>query len=187
MMQLLFNKGADISAVDARYLLLLVKSYLRHNAGCRGCTAINIAAEAGLLSNVEWLVNKGANINWRNAKRQTPLYAAASKNRLALQISDSDINTNVSVRRYHVVRYLLHNNALPNMDTQEGATPVFIAAQNGFVEVVKLLYKYKAGTVSCLPPYLESFPLNALPSRYAIAQRRRSNSIVYRYVLFSLD
>ena len=92
-MQLLFNKGADISAVDARYLLLLVKSYLRHNAGCRGCTAINIAAEAGLLSNVEWLVNKGANINWRNAKRQTPLYAAASKNRLVLQISEIPILT----------------------------------------------------------------------------------------------
>lgn len=52
----------------------------------RGCTALNIAAEAGITDNMEWLMDKGANVNWRNLKRQTPLYAAASKNRYPFEL-----------------------------------------------------------------------------------------------------
>ncbi|AGJ98955.1 Ankyrin repeat domain protein [Wolbachia endosymbiont of Drosophila simulans wNo] len=91
-----------------------------------GFTALHNAAHSGHLDVVKLLISKGADVHARNIEGSTPLHSAViSENKTTvkaivekLTIAGADSNTK---------------------DYTDGKTPLHIAAQNGLVEVVKVL------------------------------------------------
>lgn len=88
-----------------------------------GWTALNLAALAGQLSIVQFLVGVGANLETRERSGQTPLGSAA------LNGHDS------------VVRYLLSLDPPAKIDAidEQGAQPIHYASQYGFTDVCRTL------------------------------------------------
>lgn len=87
-------------------------------------TALHMAAEAGNEANVQSILNKSvADINRRcGSNGQTPLYRAAMKG------------------HDHIVRILLAHSADPEVASVDGGyLPLHIAAERGYVDVVKAL------------------------------------------------
>lgn len=101
------------------------------------------AARAGLYSSVAHLINQGANVNYTNLSRETPMHAAASKGHLnVMQLLRSkgarhDVRTSGNwMPLHHAVRfghvraaqYLLHLGTPLYARTRDGKT-VFDIAQ----------------------------------------------------------
>jgi len=96
------------------------------------CPAIVNAASAGNFGTLKELVQAGANVNADgDAGRPALIYAVFS----------ADVN---------MVDFLLQKGARPNVRSQDGLTPIYVAAilaKKNKVEMMKLLLKYKANPV----------------------------------------
>jgi len=135
----------------------------------RGITPAFLAAEHGLVDNLEFLVKRGANVNrktksifafykakvreaFQKAKIDPPLSAAFPRIDMPVSRSKSKffgasmIHAAAQGGHVHVVRYLLHNNA--SVSTLNGVhlTAIQLAAENGHLEVVRILHE--AGTTA---------------------------------------
>jgi len=88
------------------------------------------AAKRGRLEKVKKLVKKGANVNYTNSKKRTPLYGASYKGNAdivayLLRLKDKDGKLLVDV----------------NMVDEDQETPLHVAADEGYYQVVQLLVK----------------------------------------------
>ena len=85
-----------------------------------GVTPLIIAAQSGHLEVVRFLVASGANKDQGTQNGETPLFRAAGQ--------------------FEIVRFLVASGANKDQGTTDtGATPLFQAAQNGYLEVVRFL------------------------------------------------
>ena len=84
-------------------------------------TPLYRAAAFGHLKLVEYLINKGANIEIKTKEHITPLYIAAQQD------------------QFDVVQFLLSKNANIEATQKDGATPLYIASLNGHLNIVQLL------------------------------------------------
>lgn len=74
---------------------------------------------------VKWLVELGADINWRNIRTcRTPLFGACK------------------LGNKSIVEYLLEHNAVVNVKDYKNEIPLFGACKNGHEEIVKLLIEH---------------------------------------------
>ncbi|HEX3625519.1 MAG TPA: ankyrin repeat domain-containing protein [Verrucomicrobiae bacterium] len=86
-------------------------------------SALNLAANAGNRAMVDYLLSRGANINAKAWRGETPLHNAASEGYQA------------------VTEVLLQNRPDVNAQDDSGATPLLEAARNGHWEIVQRLLK----------------------------------------------
>jgi len=118
-----------------------------------GSTPLHHAAGYGPLANVEWLINKGADVNAKNNRRSTPLHWAIhdeAKVRLLLS-KGADVNTKQAQGRtplflaamlgdgVPIMRLLFARGADPNLTSANGQTPLMMAAARGNIEAIRLL------------------------------------------------
>lgn len=76
---------------------------------------------------VKWLVELGADVNWRNLRTcRTPLFAACK------------------MGNKPIVKYLIEHNAKIDVKDYKKETPLFIACENGYEKIVELLIEYGA-------------------------------------------
>lgn len=92
-------------------------NYVHENVG----TPLCVAARRGHAGLVQFLLDKGADINEPKGYLHTALYVAADEGHM------------------NVVKMLLEGGAAPDNGGEYGVTPVHIAAMSGHVEVVKQL------------------------------------------------
>lgn len=93
-----------------------------------GFTALGLASYLGHKDIVEYLIEKGADIN------------SASKNSMKVMPLHSAVATN----KVDIVELLLKNGAKVNAKQDSGWTPLHEAAMNGQLEMVQLLIRYGA-------------------------------------------
>ncbi|ORY24721.1 ankyrin, partial [Neocallimastix californiae] len=111
---------------------------------------------------VKLLLENGANVNSRNVFNNTPLiYAIRSGNARIVKLlleNGADVNTKDSFwntplmqaietatkDHFDVVEELIHQNAIINAQGKNNRTALMIAAENGFIRMVKLLLKKNA-------------------------------------------
>ena len=118
-------------------------NHLAHRGGGDGddwVTPLYVAARCGNLRIVELLLKKGADVRWANRHGATPLWAAATvtcvgdvSRQTSQALGHSAHGGNVSLG---LVRAMLAAGADPNVADHEGVTPLYLAAQEGHVEVV---------------------------------------------------
>ena len=163
----LFAKGMDVNTTDpgANTLLMMaiqgesgdmVKLLLRHKARVDprnqyGETALMLAAAAGSLEQVRWLVDQGAKINlpgwnpliyaaWRG---QTEVVRyLLSKGADIDAVSPNGISALMMAARgghFDTVKLLLWEVANPNIKSESGATAMAWALKAGNTEIAKLL------------------------------------------------
>lgn len=89
------------------------------------CTSLHEAAKYGDLEVVEYLVEKGANVNEKDDDGYTPLHVAAKKGYL------------------EIVEYLVEKGAKINEKDKSAKTPLQLAYDNGNQEVVNYLGSVK--------------------------------------------
>jgi len=120
----------DLAISQARVDVLdfLVKNGLNINIkiDARGSMPIHLAALAGNVETVKWLLDNGAKIDARSGKNETPLQMAASKGNV------------------DVIRYLRKQGANVNVKDNNGFTPLHWAILNAgsvenYVENIKCL------------------------------------------------
>ena len=114
----------EISSVDR---LLKAGADVNHPAENSGPSALWAAAFCGHTDIVQYLIEYGAEVNWQNEDRGTPLYTAASTNSM------------------EVVRTLLQHGADVNLKGGSHIRPLNIAAYCGYTEVVQLLLNHGVG------------------------------------------
>ncbi len=88
-----------------------------------GNTPLHLAIFHGHIETARYLIEKGANINARNAEKVTPLWYAASHGNV------------------EAVRLLIENNADLNTQADYKTTPLSLAVVDGNNEIVQLLVK----------------------------------------------
>ena len=106
--------------------LLKLKVYDVNQGDRWGCTPLSIAASYGYTEVVNALLKAGADVNQaRTDSEATPLIMAATFGYM------------------ETVNVLLEAGAVMNLRDKSGSTALWMAAQNGHVEVVKALVKFK--------------------------------------------
>ncbi|KAJ8960311.1 hypothetical protein NQ318_004037 [Aromia moschata] len=133
-----------------------------------GRSALHLAAYAGRHDCLKLLVERGADVNvWDERKQVTPLHCAAATGHLSclrlLVKHGADVNAGLKNNRsplhYAVqslavdcVRELLENNASPNTPQVFSETPLHVAAGLGNSKALRLLLEYGAAiNVQCGP------------------------------------
>ncbi|KAK2747834.1 hypothetical protein FQN55_004710 [Onygenales sp. PD_40] len=139
MVELLLERGADPNIKDHKGQSVLSHAVTRRSdivfqllrsyepevdaADCDGQTSLMKAARSGFKEAVKALLDKGADPNHKDRKRETPLSQAAR--------ADNDSG--------EVVEMLLREGADPNFKNCDGDTPLILAAGKGHQHVVRLL------------------------------------------------
>jgi ankyrin repeat protein/beta-lactamase regulating signal transducer with metallopeptidase domain len=131
IVELLISKGADINAKDPQgYTPMYEATYqgsrdLVELLTAKGVAApestIHLAAHAGDLARVKTLIEKGADVNARDKRGNTPLFSA------------------VLAKTDEVARFLIANGADVNAQDDLGMTPLLSAAGGGSKKVIELL------------------------------------------------
>ena len=118
-----------------------------------GSTALHHAAGYGPLTNLELLLNKGADVNAKNRRSSTPLHWAIhdeAKVRLLLS-KGADVNTRQAEGRTPLflaamlgdglptMRSLFAKGADPNLASANRQTPLMVATARGNIEGIRLL------------------------------------------------
>eukprot|EP01116_Phalansterium_solitarium_P011086 TRINITY_DN26693_c0_g1_i1.p1 TRINITY_DN26693_c0_g1~~TRINITY_DN26693_c0_g1_i1.p1 ORF type:complete len:512 (+),score=120.65 TRINITY_DN26693_c0_g1_i1:48-1583(+) len=116
-----------------------------------GSTAFYIACQENQTHVVQYLINRGANIECTFKNGFTPMYIAAEKGNL------------------EVVKILYGHGARINMPADRNAFPLYIAAQNGHAQVVEFLIDHGADT---------EIKFNGLYKPIYIAQSRGNTAVV---------
>lgn len=94
-------------------------------------SALHSAAASNDISNVQYLLSQGANVNARTSMSlRTPLHYAAKNNK-----GDS---------HFEVAQLLLNNGADVNAKDHYGKTPLYLLVENGELKIIKLLLDFKA-------------------------------------------
>jgi ankyrin repeat protein len=116
-----------------------------------------IAASKGYKSEIERLINKGADVNAETIEGATPLIFAVTDNQLISVMTLLDykplLNTvtnnfetplliSVKNRYFEITEALIRAGADMNISDMHGATPLHYAALNGYLEIVDLLIYY---------------------------------------------
>lgn len=120
--------------------------------------ALFIAAHLGHMPSIMDLVQRGANVNYLNGDRETPMHAAAARGHLRvmqyLQSRGANLNARTvqnwiplhhAVRFGHpsIVNYLLAHGAPLYMRTRSGQTVFDIAQGTRDMRMLNLLERYK--------------------------------------------
>ena len=123
-----------------------------------------IAADAGHIEIVEYLLQEKRNVGTCMKNGRAPLHAAACKGHLKVLLvllgKGADMNScanDGSTPIYlaacyghsHVVRVLMQKGADVNLRTTDGKSPLWVAARGGWTEIVTLLLAKKADVNSC--------------------------------------
>jgi ankyrin repeat protein len=106
-------------------------------------TPLYYAAYGGHFSIVKQLINKNANVNSQNIKKQTPLYIAAENGQL------------------NIAKYLIKKQADVKLEASEQYTPIYIAALKGHTDIVELLIVHGALNEDAADVPVEKTPLYA--------------------------
>ncbi len=109
---------------------------------------------------VKWLVELGADVNWRNLRTcRTPLFAACKMGNKPIVKYLIEHNAKIDVKDYkketplfiacknghvEIVKFLLEHGADVNRKNNSTETPLFIACENGYEKIVELLIEYGA-------------------------------------------
>jgi len=116
------------------------------------------AAHLGYMPIIIDLVERGANVNYLNADRETPMHAAASRGHLRVMQylkaqraylhprtvqNWTPLHHAVRFRRHNIVSYLLANGSPLNLRTRTGQTVFDIAKSNRDVHMLNLLQRYQ--------------------------------------------
>lgn len=139
---------------DAKRVKLLIDNGIDINTQTRkGNTALIEAAKNENTNIIEFLVKNGADLNIKNKKGHNALYEAAAKGFLYIytylkeQGADADnIPDNMALLfaadkdDFNTVKDLIAKGANVNFRTlPEGKTPLMIACENGYFDIIKLL------------------------------------------------
>lgn len=135
------NKGADVNTRDY---------YHWHEN-----TILHWAAKKGFVGIAKFLLDKCANVNFRNTFDDTPLHLAAENGHLDIVKSLVEKGANVNAKRRHgltplhfaakndhldVVKYLVDEKGADfNVKDNDGMTPLHVAASGGHLDIVKYL------------------------------------------------
>ena len=159
----LLHLAATINTTDVLKLLLRHFSSI-DGVDKRGVTPAFLAAQHGLVDNLALLVNRGANVN---QKAQSIVVFYKDKIRTAFEDVKSDchqsycghifqtpsnffdssmLHAAAQVGHVSVVSFLLANNATISAMNAVYLSPIQLAAENGHVDIVKVLYE--AGAIA---------------------------------------
>ncbi|XP_065208838.1 uncharacterized protein LOC135837476 [Planococcus citri] len=146
--------------IDVVQILLKKEPHPDYKQILGGYTLLHIAARNGSLEVVEYLLQKGANVNAKHDSNEIPLFEAARNGHLEvvklLILKGSQVNTRVlngsaplhmaAVNGHkEVVEVLLTNGADLNIACKTFLnTPLHHATKEGHLEVIKVLMTYKA-------------------------------------------
>ena len=146
-LQFILQRGGKVIDIDAR--------------GPEGRTALHAAAIEGHVDVIELLLTNGADINAESETGATPLVLAAENGKLEtlqfiLQHKDKIANIeakgvgggtalHVAAREGHVdiIELLFTNGADINAESETGATPLVLAAENGKIEALQFILQHK--------------------------------------------
>jgi len=123
-----------------------------------GLTALHVAAKAGHLEVVQWLVEHGADLHactFRNpgdAGSHTPLHLAVGAGRL------------------EVARFLIERGAKVNAKMSDGATSLMLAAESGRTDLLMLLLEHGADISLHSQIGQTAFSIAACSERWALAE-----------------
>jgi ankyrin repeat protein len=134
--ELLVSKGATLNFFEASMIgnLSEVKEAIKkdpsivNSFSSDGFTALHLAAFFGQAEVMQYLIEKGANVNSvaRNVMKVMPLHSAAAQSNV------------------RIVELLLDQGALVNAQQEGGFTALHAAAQSGNLEMARLLLKHGA-------------------------------------------
>ena len=93
-------------------------------------TALHIAAQEGNYKIVNYLIEKGAEINKTCLKDTAPLHIACERGHI------------------EVVKSLLGNGAMINVKNEENCTPLYVASREGHLNVVEFLLLFETSLSS---------------------------------------
>jgi ankyrin repeat protein len=141
-----------IETIDtSEYLPLLYDYSLDYN--------LMLAASKGYVSEIDRLIEKGADINTTTEEGATPLIFAVTNNKLAavnellkfnpvIDKITSSYETSLIIAAKNgntdICETLIRAGADPDLPDRNGATPIHHAALNGFFDIVDLLIYYNA-------------------------------------------
>lgn len=124
------NGDTGLIIFSKKNKLELLRGLLKHSADPNiknkfKNTALIYASGEGYLDIVKSLVSSGAEVNARGERGETALAYA-------------------SIHFIDVVKYLLENDADPNIPEDDNVTPLMVAAENGQLDIAQLLIDYGA-------------------------------------------
>ena len=105
-----------------------------------GWTPLHYVIEMGILESAEWLLQHGADPNWKDKSGWTPLHLAVDG--AADVASQRYVEHGVSEMELGLIRLLLRHGADPSAVSNDGTTPVSIAHDYGRSDVAEL---FRAG------------------------------------------
>ncbi|KAJ3445398.1 ankyrin repeat and socs box protein [Anaeramoeba flamelloides] len=167
VVRLLLKKGANLAIEDRNgetaFLkacrnghLEVVQELLRNGADANdknyGDNTVLLASENGFYEIVEELVENGVELDCEN-EGETPILKAIDGGhekilRLLLQKSTFDVGLIDSIKNGHfqMATLLISNGANPNFCNEDRETPLYVASERGYIDVVRQLLKQKADT-----------------------------------------
>ena len=168
----------------------------------RGFSPLMLAAQQGNSDIIEILVNNGARVDLESCENETALLMAAANKNFAcvrhLVDHGADVNASNDRRQtalLHAIHdaptatHLLHAGADPNVATNDHVSPLSVAVQNGYIDVIRCLLQANCDPTVAGPsgPLLEtsiySGSLTTVTLLFrAIVSRGASTHWLHRYL-----
>lgn len=124
----LFGLACGEGDIDTATFLLSIGADINSKDMDSGATALVIAASRNQLKAVEWLVNKGANLNLKTNRGTTALHTVCTPS-----------SVKGTSNYYAIAKVLVNAGADVNAKDNSGKTPLHRASQCGPKDIVKLL------------------------------------------------